>query len=137
LILGYPWLCTFNPDINWPSCKVIGPPVRIETLFYGCYPTLYKALKRKWGIIPTQEKANQVDLVTRQTEVMEPLSTTEEDLIIREAIKVVIAKELDVEVKLANSETFMEACEAITRQQNPKLHLDDPKPVKSLEEIIL
>jgi hypothetical protein len=25
LILGYPWLCGFNPDINWPNCKLLGP----------------------------------------------------------------------------------------------------------------
>jgi len=65
LILGYLWLHAFNPDINWPSCKLIGALVKIETLFHGQYPTLCKALKRKWGIIPTQEKANQVDLVIR------------------------------------------------------------------------
>jgi len=110
--------------------------MRIKTLFHRHYLTLHEALKRKWGIIPTQEKANQVDLVTRQTEVMEPLPTTEEDLIIREAIEAVITKELNAEAKPANGETFMEACKAITKQQNPKLHLDDPKPVKSLEEII-
>jgi len=66
----------------------------------------------------------------------EPLPTTKEDLIIREAIKVVITKELNAEANSANSETFMEAHEAVTKQQNPKLHLDDPEPVKSLEEII-
>ncbi len=53
MILRYPWLHTFNPNINWPSCKLIGPTVKIETLFHGCYPTLRKALKKKWGIIPT------------------------------------------------------------------------------------
>ena len=65
---------------------------------------------------------------------MEPL--LEEDLIIQEAIKMVITEELDVEANPNNSETFMEACEAVTKQQNPKLHLDDPEPVKSLKEII-
>ncbi len=53
IILGYPWLRTFNPNIDWPSCKLIGPAVKIETLFHGCYPTLHEALKKKWGIIPT------------------------------------------------------------------------------------
>jgi len=37
MILGYPWLRTFNPNIDWPNCKLIGPPVKIETLFHGCY----------------------------------------------------------------------------------------------------
>jgi len=59
----------------------MGPAVKIETLFYGYYPTLCEALK-KWGIVPTQEKANQVDLVVKQTKVTEPLPTSEEDLII-------------------------------------------------------
>jgi len=49
MVLGYPWLHTFNPNINWPSCKLIGPAVKIETLFHGCYPTLCKALKKKWA----------------------------------------------------------------------------------------
>jgi len=61
---------------------------------------------------------------------------TEEDLIINEAIEVVITEELDAEANPTNSETFMEACEAITKQQSPKLQLDEPEPVKTLEEII-
>ncbi len=61
---------------------------------------------------------------------------TEEDLIIREAIEVVIIKELDVEANPANGELFMKACKAVTKQQNSKLHLDDPELPKSLEEII-
>ena len=32
MILGYPWLCAFNPDINWPNCKLIGPKVKMETM---------------------------------------------------------------------------------------------------------
>src|SRR5216683_2104006 len=137
MILSFPWLHTFNPNIDWPSCKLIGPAVKIETLFHRCYLTLHKAQKKKWGIIPTQEKANQVDLVMKQTEVIEPQPILEEDLIIREAIKAVITEELNAEANPANSETFMEARKAITKQQNPKLHLDNPEPVKSLEEIIL
>src|SRR6266851_6018925 len=108
MILGYPWLHAFNPDIDWPSCKLIGPAVKIETLFYRHYPTLHEALEKKWGITPTQEKANQVDLVVRQTEVMELEPLSKEDLIVQEAIKVVITEELDVEANPANSETFME-----------------------------
>jgi len=95
-------------------------------------------LKKKWGIIPTQEKADQVDLVVRQTEIADTPENeqTEEDLIITEAIKAVITEELDVEANPTNGETFMEAREAVMKQQNPKLHLDEPEPVKSLQEII-
>jgi len=50
LILGYLWLHAFNPNIDWPNCKLIGPTVKIETLFHGCYPRLQELLKKKWGI---------------------------------------------------------------------------------------
>src|SRR6266853_1161858 len=138
MILGYPWLCTFNPNIDWPNCKLIGPPVKIETLFHRRYPSFRDALKKKLGIIPTQEKADQVDLVVKQTEIADTPENeqTEEDLITNEAIEAVITEELDAEANPTNSETFMEACKAITKQQNPKLHLDEPEPVKTLEEII-
>ncbi len=138
MILRYPWLCTFNPNIDWPNCKLIGPPVKIETLFHGCYPSFRDILKKKWGIIPTQEKADQVDLVVKQMEIADTPKNeqTEEDLIIGEAIKVVITEELDAEAYPTNSETFMEAHEAVTKKQDSKLHLDEPVPVKTLQEII-
>src|SRR5216683_182883 len=136
MILGYPWLHTFNPDIDWPSCKLIGPTVKIETLFHGHYPSFCKALKKKWGITPTQEKADQIDLVVRQPEVTEPEPLSEEDLIVQEAIEVVITESLDVEANPANGETFIEAREAVIKEQNPKLHLDEPEPEKPLKEII-
>jgi len=34
-IFGYPWLATFNPDINWPEGKVEGSRFRAETLIKG------------------------------------------------------------------------------------------------------
>ncbi len=86
------------------------------------------------GNHPHSEKADQVDLVVRQTEIADTPENeqTEEDLIITEAIEVVITKELDVEANPTNGETFIEAREAITKQQNPMLHLDEPEPAKSL-----
>jgi len=30
-ILGYPWFCTFNPDIDWVKAQLQGPKVSIET----------------------------------------------------------------------------------------------------------
>jgi hypothetical protein len=53
LILGYPWLHGFNPDIDWPNCKLLGLEVRIKTLFHRRYPGLCKLMARKWGVIPT------------------------------------------------------------------------------------
>jgi len=34
-ILGYPWLATFNPEINWLEATVNGPRFRVETLVSG------------------------------------------------------------------------------------------------------
>src|SRR5712672_2348394 len=34
-IFGYPWLATFNPDINWPKGRVEGSRFRAETLIKG------------------------------------------------------------------------------------------------------
>ena len=38
VILGYPWLAQFNPDIDWPKAKVLGPRVQIETIAHGKTP---------------------------------------------------------------------------------------------------
>ncbi len=77
--------------------------------------------------------------MVRQTKVtqLEPLPESEEDLFIREAIKAVITEELDVEANSTNGETFMEAQEAIIKEQGPKLQLDEPELEKHLEDIIL
>jgi hypothetical protein len=32
LILGYPWLQDFNPQVDWPTNTIPGPPVEIKTL---------------------------------------------------------------------------------------------------------
>ena len=34
-ILGYPWLKTFNPRINWEEGRILGPEIRIETCGLG------------------------------------------------------------------------------------------------------
>ena len=34
-ILGYPWLRTFNPRINWEEGKILGPEIQIETCGLG------------------------------------------------------------------------------------------------------
>jgi hypothetical protein len=31
-IFSYPWLHAFNPDIDWKTGQVLGPPIRIETV---------------------------------------------------------------------------------------------------------
>ena len=47
LILGYPWLRDFNPQIDWPHCKLVGPPVTIETIFYSRFPMLQKIMEKR------------------------------------------------------------------------------------------
>ena len=73
IILGYPWLCAFNPDINWPKCKLVGPKVRMETMLHARNPCLREMLANKWGVlnrtIPVQDKPDQVDLIVRNTEI--------------------------------------------------------------------
>jgi hypothetical protein len=32
LILGYPWLQDFNPQVDWPTNTIPSPPVEIKTL---------------------------------------------------------------------------------------------------------
>jgi len=67
IILGYPWLCTFNPDIDWPNCKLIGPKVKMETMLHARNPCLREMLANKWEILNStilvQDKLDQVDLV--------------------------------------------------------------------------
>jgi hypothetical protein len=85
IILGYPWLHTFNPAINWENCKLEGPAVCIETLLYSHYPHLKELINKHTGVIPTQNKPNQVDLVVRSIETTQEVSmdkpTLEEELI--------------------------------------------------------
>ena len=58
LILGYPWLRNFNPDLDWANSKLIGPAVCMETLFYRCFPCLRELMKKQQNlgeaVIPTQ-----------------------------------------------------------------------------------
>jgi hypothetical protein len=79
-----------------------------------------------------------VDLVVRQIEVTEPepLPTSEEDLIINEATEVVITEELNAEANPPSSETFIDAREAVTKQQNSWLQLDEPILEKCLEDTV-
>ena len=35
MILGYPWLRTFNPWVDWEKGRILGPEIRIETCGLG------------------------------------------------------------------------------------------------------
>jgi hypothetical protein len=51
MILGYPWLRAFNPDIDWPNCKLIGLAINMETLLHARNPRLREILANKWGVL--------------------------------------------------------------------------------------
>jgi hypothetical protein len=78
IILGYPWLHAFKPEIDWPKCKLIGPDMKLETMLHARNPRLREMLANKWGVlnntIPVQDKADQVDLVVRHTEIANTLN---------------------------------------------------------------
>jgi hypothetical protein len=154
MILGYPWLCTFNPDIDWPSCKLIGPGIKMEMLLHARNPHLREMLANKWGvlnsIIPTQEKANQIDLVVRHTEIAKTLKNrhteivetpnngqTEEDLIVYKAIEMVIKETLDAEANPSYGKTVIEAKRSFINELSPVLWLDKPEPEELLKNYVL
>jgi hypothetical protein len=153
MILGYPWLHALNPDIDWPNCKLIGPEIKMEMLLHARNPHLREMLAKKWGVlnsvVPTQEKADQVDLVVRHVEIAKTLGNghmeiaktpkngqTEEDLIVREAIKAVIIEMLDAEANSSYGETTMEAKRSVMNELSPVLRLDKPESEKSLRNYV-
>ena len=126
----------------------------METLLHARNPCLREMLANKWGmlnsIIPTQGKADQVDLVVRRTEIAETLNNghmeivetpknrqTEEDLIVHEAIEAVIMEMLDAEANLLYGETIMEAKGSVINELSPVLQLDEPEPKKLLKNYVL
>jgi len=142
MILGYSWLRTFNPDIDWPNCKLIGPAINMEMLLHARNPCLREMLANKWGVlnsvIPTQEKADQIDLVVRHVEIAETPKNgqTEEDLIVHEAIEAVIIETLNAEANSSYGETTMEAKRSVMNKLSPVLQLDKPEPTKSLKNYV-
>ena len=104
----------------------------------------------KNGVIPTQQKPDQVDLVVRQVhaeianthnnghkEIADtPKNGHNEEVLICEAIETVITEELDAVANPVNGEIFMEAKEAVTQRPPQKLVLDPPKPEKELKDYI-
>jgi hypothetical protein len=50
LILGYPWLRDFNPQIDWPTNKLIGPAVKISTTAHQPVPHMRQRFIDSWGV---------------------------------------------------------------------------------------
>jgi len=122
-------------------------------LLHARNPCLREMLANKWGmlnsIIPTQEKADQVDLVVRHTEIAETLNNgcteivktpnnrqTEEDLIVHKAIKAVIIETLNAEAKLSYGETVIEAKRSVINKLSLVLWLDEPEPEELLKNYV-
>jgi hypothetical protein len=159
-------LRAFNPDINWPSCKLIGPKIKMETMLHARNPHLKEMLANKWGVlnntIPIQDKPDQVDLVVRNAEIAETLNNgqiteiadtpnnghkseiaktlnnghNEEDLLLESAMR----KEASQQAAEANTsygKAVMEARKTIVNKLNPLLRLDEPAPKKSLKDYVL
>ncbi len=47
IILGYPWFRNFNPQIDWPKYKLIGPSMHFDTTFSIKFPHLQEMLAEK------------------------------------------------------------------------------------------
>jgi hypothetical protein len=77
-ILGYPWLRDFNPDIDWPTGKLKGPQVKIETPFYSRFPTIRRIMeKRANNVIPTRDHPSD-DVKIRTAETQNPETPSKE-----------------------------------------------------------
>jgi hypothetical protein len=77
-ILGYPWLRDFNPDIDWPTGKLRGPQIEIQTLFYSRFPTLHRIMEKCTGkVIPTLDHPTD-DTKIRAVETQNPETPSKE-----------------------------------------------------------
>jgi hypothetical protein len=74
LILGYPWLQDFNPQVDWPTNTIPGPPVEIKTLLQD---KIAQYTKSRTTMPP---KVDPVDLAIRAT-ITEPAPTFPEGLV--------------------------------------------------------
>jgi len=141
IILGYPWLRAFNPDIDWPNCKLIGPKVKMETMLHARNPHLREMLANKWGVlnstIPVQDKPDQVDLVVRNAEIAETLNNrhNEEDLLLESAMREEASRQA-AEANPSYGETVMKARKTVVNKLSPLLRLDEPNPEKSLKDYV-
>jgi len=73
-ILGYPWLRDFNPNIDWPTRKLNGPQVEVETPFYSQFPTMCHIIeKHTKGTIPTLDHpSDDIKIRAAKTQTPEP-----------------------------------------------------------------
>jgi hypothetical protein len=87
LILGYPWLRDFNPQIDWPTNKLIGPAVKISTITHQPVPYIQQLLMDSWGVTlhTNDEVAQEAEkLVERPSGMAEDLEPDSKDEIKRQ-----------------------------------------------------
>jgi predicted aspartyl protease len=51
IILGYPWLEAFNPDINWGEGQIKGPKIQFKTTAYASKERIEAAINAQWTIL--------------------------------------------------------------------------------------
>jgi len=165
IILGYPWLHAFNSDINWPSCKLIRPKVKMETMLHARNPHLWEMLANKWGVLNStilaQDKPDQVDLVVRNTEITKTLNNgqimeiadtpnngheseiaeilnngqQEKDLLVENAMHEEASQQA-AEANMLYCETVMKARKTIINKLSLLFWLDKPDPEKLLKDYV-
>ena len=78
VILGYPWLRDFNPDIYWSTGRLKGPHVEVETPFYSQFPTMHRIMKKRANnVIPTLDHPSD-DVKVRAAETQNPETSPKE-----------------------------------------------------------
>ena len=65
-IFGYPWLRDFNPNVDWGTGQVLGPPVRIETgLFQTAKQATMERITKMAREQPEWEEGDSIIATTR------------------------------------------------------------------------
>jgi hypothetical protein len=127
LILGYPWLWDFNPQVDWPTNTIPGPSVEIKTL-------LQDKITQYTRSCPTMPpKVDPVDLAIRAT-ITEPTSTFPEELI--QATKKAVASMTKEQIHALIFEAAMpqvHLCKATPKKQDPSP--STPTEQKQVEDL--
>jgi hypothetical protein len=113
LILGYPWLRDFNPQINWPTNTIPGPPVEIKSLLQD------KITQYTRSCPTTLPKVDPVNLVIQAT-ITEETPTFPEELV--QATKKAVAgmsKEQIHALIFKATMPQMHLCKATPKRQDP------------------
>jgi len=134
MILGYPWLCSFNPQIDWPSNMLIGPQVKMATPLHAKYPDLHNHLRKRHTVIPTLTKADEIDLVARTTTLEKALAPEEPSTLTTFPLELVLV------AQKATTNMTKEELKALifkAKQPMPPTPTSEEPKEKTSEELIL